>query len=196
MQLAICNQHILLHLFLSKAQSWTLLYHVYPGHTGNPYFSTCISTICIEALYTWFEVCVFLHCLFKWDLSIPFFCSFHSDFISFCLTLSGTTGTQDPSHFSFIIALTRHTPWKNSPTSSVHLLLSAGISFTEALLASRLKAYVAICWPLLTVQVSLQIVTLYINSCLQLKLQKNEFLHLVTQSSTEYLQCNCCLPLS
>lgn len=43
---------------------------------------------------------------------------------------------------------------------------------------------------LLTVQVSMEIVTLYISSCLQLKLQKNEFLHLVTQFSTlrEYFQ--------
>lgn len=108
-------------------------------------------------------------------------------------------GTQDPRHFRFLMALATHTPYKNTPTSSVHLLLSAGIRFTEGLLtASQLKAYIAICWPLLTVQVSTEIVTSYISTCLQLKLQKNEFLHLVTQFSTltEYLQYICCLPLS
>lgn len=44
----------------------------------------------------------------------------------------------------------------------------------------------------------LESVTLYVSSCLQLNLQKNEFLHLLTwfSTSTEYLQYICCLPMS
>lgn len=50
--------------------------HGYPGHRGNPHFSTYISIICIKAPYTWSEIYAVLYALLKWDLSVPFFVLF------------------------------------------------------------------------------------------------------------------------
>lgn len=168
--------------------------HGYPGHRGYPHFSTYISIICIEATYTWSEIYVVLYALLKWDLSVPFFVLFIQ--ISFLSLLH---------YLVLLVHRIQATSVFLEHWLDIHsCLLSAPLpisetGFTEALLtATWLKTYIVICWPLLTVQVNLEIVTLHISQCVQVKLQKNKILHVVTQFSTltEYLQYICCLPFS
>lgn len=127
-------------------------------------------------LYTCIEVCLFAWSTYIKLLSLLFFLSSWLNFIFlffFFLILVSTTGTQYPSQFRFLIPLAFYNHTFNSP---VYLLLPSGISLTKTLLTkSLLKVYAALCWPLLTAQVSLETLTLSVSSCSQLKSQKKTF---------------------
>lgn len=114
-------------------------------NTHLDYSIPCITWECRESSFQHLDLCnqhrSTLHLVLNastWPIgvSIPLFCPFKSNFTSSYLILSGTTGTEDTSHFRFLTALARHASYKNTPTSSAQLLLSSGISFTEALLHS------------------------------------------------------------
>lgn len=123
-------------------------------------------------LYTCIEVCLFAWSTYIKLLSLLFFCPLDW-FFFFFLILVSTTGTQYPSQFRFLIPLAFYNHTFNSP---VYLFLPSGISLTKTLLTkSLLKVYAALCWPLLTAQVSLETLTLSVSSCSQLKSQKKTF---------------------
>lgn len=174
--------------------------HGYPGHRGYPHFSTYISIICIEATYTWSEIYVVLYALLKWDLSVPFFVLFiQISFLSLLrylvLLVHRIQATSVFLEHWLDIHLTRtllppqctssyqwNRFYRNTTNSNmVENIHSHLLTFTDS-----------------SSETELEIVTLHISQCVQVKLQKNKILHVVTQFSTltEYLQYICCLPFS